>query len=56
VTFPRPPGATALPKRWTLLAVADDPLDPLSPAPGSVHDLVLSDRHVAVRSVALTTT
>jgi hypothetical protein len=56
VTFPRPPGTTALPKRWTLLAVGDDPLDPLSPAPGSVHDLVLNDRHVAVRSVALTTT
>jgi hypothetical protein len=53
VTFPRPPGATALPKKWTLLAVADDPLDPLSTAPGSVHDLVLNDRHVAVRSVAL---
>jgi len=56
VTFPRPPGTAARPKRWTLLAVADDPLDPLSPAPGSVHDLVLNDRHVAVRSVALTTT
>jgi len=34
---------------------AEDPLDPLSPAPRSVHDLVLNDRHTAVRPVTPTT-
>jgi hypothetical protein len=56
VTFPRPPSAAALPARWTLLAIADDPLDPLSPASSNVHDLVLNDRHVGARSLALTST
>ena len=53
VTFPRPVGAAALPVRWTLLAVTDDPLDAITSSSRSVRDLVLNDRHVAVRSVAL---
>jgi hypothetical protein len=54
-TFPVPTGAPKLPVQWTVLAFADDPLDPLSTAVTSVHDLVLNDRHAAVRSVALFT-
>jgi len=53
VTFPVPPGAPKLPVQWTLLAFADDPLDQLSTAVTSVHDLVLNDGHAAVRSVTL---
>jgi hypothetical protein len=53
VTFPLPPGAPTLPVQWTLLAFADDPLDQLSTAVTSVHDLVLNDAHAAVRSVTL---
>jgi hypothetical protein len=53
VTFPRPVGAAALPVRWTLLAVTDDPLDAITSSSRSVRDLVLNDRHVAVRSLAL---
>jgi hypothetical protein len=53
VSFPRPSGATALPVRWTLLAVTDDPLDAITSSSRTVRDLVLNDRHVAVRSVAL---
>jgi hypothetical protein len=52
-TFPMPSGASALPAQWTVLAFADDPLDPLSTAVTSVHDLVLNDAHAAVRSVTL---
>jgi hypothetical protein len=53
VSFPVPPGAPKLPVQWTLLAFADDPLDQLSTAVTSVHDLVLNDAHAAVRSVTL---
>ena len=53
VTFPLPSGASKLPANWTLLAFADDPLDALNSAVTSVHDLVLNDRHAAVRSVTL---
>jgi hypothetical protein len=55
VTFPVPPGAPRLPVRWTMLAVVSDPLDLPSFAGTSVYDLVLNNRHVAVRSVALVT-
>lgn len=61
VTFPKPPGKASLPVQWTLLAFAWDPLDPLNPLDPlgatmtSVHDLVLNDRHAAVRSVTLFT-
>jgi hypothetical protein len=51
VTFLVPPGAPKLPVPWTLLAFADDPLDQLSTAVTSVHDLVLNDAHAAVRPV-----
>jgi len=52
VTFPVPPGATVVPDKWTLLAVTDDPMfDALNTTVTSVHDLVLNDGHVAVRSV-----
>jgi len=55
VTFPKPSGSATLPNRWTMLAMVDDPLEtvPLSSAVTNVHDLVLADRHVAVRSVTL---
>jgi len=53
VSFPRPSGTAALPIRWTLLAVTNDPLDAITSSSASVRDLVLNDRHVAVRSVAL---
>jgi hypothetical protein len=53
VTFPLPSGASKVPANWTLLTFVDDPLDPLSSAVTSVHDLVLNDRHAGVRSVTL---
>ena len=53
VTFPLPSGAPTLPVQWTLLAFADDPLDPLGNVVTSVHDLVLNDAHAAARSVTL---
>ena len=53
VTFPVPPGAPKLPVQWTLLAFVNDPLDQLSTAVTSVHDLALNDPHTAVRSVTL---
>ena len=56
VTFPLPSGAPTLPVQWTLLAFADDPLNPLDPLGNvvtSVHDLVLNDAHAAARSVTL---
>jgi len=53
VTFPVPSGASKVPDSWTLLAFADDPLDPLNSTVTSVHDLALNDRRAAVRSVTL---
>ncbi len=55
VTFPVPPGAPHLPVQWTMLAIVSDPLDQPSFAGTSVYDLVLNNRHVAVRSVTLVT-
>jgi Putative peptidoglycan binding domain len=53
VTFPLPSGAPSMPANWTLLAFADDPLDPLSSTVTSVLGLITNDRHAAVRSVTL---
>lgn len=55
VTFPVPPGAPHLPVQWTMFAIVSDPLDQPSFAGSSVYDLVLNNRHVAVRSVTLVT-